>query len=122
MTQRALCLVRVSHASQVDGYSLDAQKAEAERWCANHGYSVRRMLVEEGVSARTDKLEKRPLLRQSLEMAARGEYDLLIVHTLDRLARNQKVQRQVLETLGKASVGFASVVEGIDYTTPLGSS
>jgi hypothetical protein len=120
MTRRALGLVRVSPASQVDGYSLDAQRSEVERWCANRGFVLIQTLIEEGVSARTDKQETRPLLRQALEMATRGEYDLLVVHTLDRLARNQKVQRQVLKSLGKASVGFASVVEGVDYTTPPG--
>ena len=42
------------------------------------------------------------------------------MHTLDRFARNQAVQGQVLEALGRNGVGFATVVEGHDYTTPTG--
>ena len=116
----AVLLLRVSHSSQVDGYSLDAQRAETERWCATRGLNILSTFLEEGVSARTDKLAKRPHLQTILAMAQQKQFSVLVTHTLDRLARNQKVQRHVLETLGNAGIGFASVVEGIDYTTPTG--
>jgi site-specific DNA recombinase len=115
----AFAILRVSTASQVEGYSLDAQRREIGRWCESRGYSVR-FFVEDGVSARTDKLERRPQLQAILTAAGRHEFDLLVVHMLDRLARNQGVQRRVMEALGKNSIGFATVVEGYDYTTPSG--
>jgi site-specific DNA recombinase len=43
-----------------------------------------------------------------------------VVHTLDRWARNVGVQRQALQQLGEANVGFTSVTEQIDFTTPAG--
>ncbi len=57
---RAACLIRVSDASQVDGYSLDAQRREITRWCESRDYSAK-FFVEEGVSAKTDRLDKRQL-------------------------------------------------------------
>jgi site-specific DNA recombinase len=42
----------------------------------------------------------------------------MYVHTLDRLARNGGIQRRVLEALGKNNIGFATVIEGYDYTSP----
>lgn len=108
---RAACLIRVSDASQVDGYSLDAQRREITRWCESRDYSAK-FFVEEGVSAKTDRLDKRPQLQSILAAVERQEFDILVVHTLDRFARNQGVQRHVLEALGKKQVGFATVVGG----------
>ena len=39
---------------------------------------------------------------------------------LDRWARNVGVQRQALQRLGDAKVGFASVTEDFDFTSPNG--
>ena len=116
---RAACLIRVSDASQVDGYSLDAQRREITRWCESRDYSAK-FFVEEGVSAKTDRLDKRPQLQSILAAVERQEFDILVVHTLDRFARNQGVQRHVLEALGKKQVGFATVVGGHEFTTSAG--
>ncbi|MCC6237291.1 MAG: recombinase family protein [Dehalococcoidia bacterium] len=79
-----------------------------------------RFYSDEGVSAHTDQIERRPQLLALLEDAARGHFDVVIVHTLDRWARNVGVQRQALQRLGDAHIGFASVTESIDFTTPAG--
>ena len=53
-------------------------------------------------------------------MAVAGAFDVVVVHTIDRRARNVGVQRQALQHLGDAHVGFVSVAESIDFTTPAG--
>ena len=55
-----------------------------------------------------------------LDDAARGFFDLVIVHTIDRWARKVRVQTQALAKLGDAKVGFLSVAENIDFATPHG--
>ena len=56
-----------------------------------------------------------------LDHANQGQFDIVVVHTIDRWARNMRVQTEALEILGRAKVGFASVTENIDYTTPEGT-
>ena len=117
---RAVGYIRVSDESQVEGHSLDAQRNEIARWCESHGYQLVCIYSDQGVSAHTDRINHRPQLVELLRDAENGLFDLVVVHTLDRWARNVGVQRQALQVLGDARVGFASVTEGIDFTTPSG--
>ena len=118
--QRAAGYVRVSTEEQVEGHSLDAQRREIARHCERLGLDLVRVYADEGVSAHTEKIERRPGLAALLEGATRREFDVAIVHTIDRWARNVGVQRIALQRLGDANVGFASVTENIDFTTPAG--
>lgn len=117
---RAVGYVRVSDESQIEGHSLDAQRREIARWCEREGYELIEIYADEGISAHTDRLDKRPALMQLLVDAEHHLFDLVVTHMLDRWSRNVGVQRQTLQRLGAAGVGFASVVERIDFTTPSG--
>ena len=117
---RAAGYVRVSTEEQVDGHSLDAQRREIERYCERSGLTLTQMYADEGVSAHTDQIERRPQLSALLRDAGRHAFDVVIVHTIDRWARNMRVQSEALQRLGKADVGFVSVSENMDYTTPSG--
>ena len=117
---RAVGEVRVSDVSQIDTHSLDAQKAEIGRWCERQGHELVGFYEDAGVSAYKDGIAHRPGLTALLDDARAGKFDIVVVHTLDRLARNVGVLRDVLRRLGESDVGFASVTEGFDYTTPGG--
>ncbi len=117
---RAVGYIRVSDESQIDGYSLDAQKAEISRWCNRHGYSIVDFYSDEGLTAHTDKISRRPELVRLLGDAPKGGFDCVVVHMLDRWARNVTVQRQALQQLGQYNIGFVSVTEDVDFTTPAG--
>ena len=117
---RVVGYIRVSDESQVDGYSLDAQKREIEIWCQRRGYQLIAVYADEGISAHTDRIDKRPQLMKLLEDAKLHFFDVVVVHTLDRWARNVGVQRQALQILGHFDIGFASVTEDVDFTTPAG--
>ena len=116
----AVGYIRVSTEDQTRGYSLDAQRAEIERYCEREGYELVQIYADEGVSAHTDRISKRPELKRLIDDAQHGQFDVVLVHTLDRWARNMRVQTEALQILGDARVGFASVTENIDYTTPEG--
>jgi site-specific DNA recombinase len=117
---RAAAIIRVSDESQVEGHSLEAQRLGIERWCQQRGYVLLKEYKEAGVSAHTDEIEKRPELLRLLEDADSGEFDIVVVHTLDRLARKLSIQMQALSRLARAKVGFASVNDPFDCTTPHG--
>src|SRR3954471_19304926 len=52
--------------------------------------------------------------------AEAGRFDSLIVHKLDRFARNLRVTLETLDRLERANVGFVSVSENMDLATPMG--
>src|SRR5215213_5167520 len=52
--------------------------------------------------------------------AEAGLIDVIVVHKLDRFARNRRVAFEAFERLGKAHVGFVSLSEHIDYSSPSG--
>ena len=75
---------------------------------------------EEGKSAHVDTIEGRPVFSGLLEDANNGLFDAVVVHTLDRWSRNQKVMLEAIDILGRAGVGLVSITENIDYSTPHG--
>ncbi len=119
-TQRAAVYVRVSSEEQVEGYSLDAQVRAANLYCEAHGWELMQEYRDEGKSARTDDLAKRPAFARLLADAEAGLIDVIVVHKLDRFARNLRVTLETLERLQRAGVGFVSISEQMDFTTPIG--
>ncbi|MDP9364626.1 MAG: recombinase family protein, partial [Chloroflexota bacterium] len=119
-TKRAACYVRVSSEEQVEGYSLSAQERAIDAYCAFHGFEVTARYRDEGISARSDDLKKRPSFAAMLIDAEAGRFDAVIVHKLDRFARNLRLTLETLDRLEKAGVGFVSVNENMDFNTPMG--
>ena len=117
---RIVGYVRVSTEEQVDGHSLDAQRREIARYAEQRELTLVGIYADEGVSAHTDRIEKRPQLSALLADASRGLFDAVVVHTIDRWARNIRVQTEALQRLGGAGVGFVSLTESIDFSTPSG--
>ena len=117
---RAAGYVRVSDESQVEGHPLDAQRREIKRYCEAQGYELVVIYADEGVSAYTDQIEARPQFAKLLKDAEAHIFNVVIVHTIDRWARKSAVQAEALQRLGNANIGFVSVTENMDYTTPHG--
>src|SRR5215213_11457256 len=117
---RAALYQRVSSEDQIEGYSLDAQDRSGRLYCQTHGWDVGQVYRDEGRSGRTDDLSKRPAFKQMLADAEAGLIDVVVVHKLDRFARNRRVAFEALERLGKAHVGFVSLTEHIDHSSPSG--
>jgi len=117
---RAALYARVSDEEQVEGYSLDAQARAFQQFCEQKGWHVYRAYVEEGRSARTEDLRKRPLFQEVIRDALAHKYDVLVVHKLDRFARNARITLEYLEKLEKAGIAFVSLSEQMDFSTPIG--
>jgi DNA invertase Pin-like site-specific DNA recombinase len=117
---RAGIYVRVSSEEQVDGFSLDAQRRACRDACASRGWEVASEYVDEGKSARGDTISKRPAFRRMMEDAEAGLLEVVVVHKLDRFARNIRVTFEYLEFLARHSVKFMTVAQDVDYTKPDG--
>ena len=117
---RAVDYIRVSEPSQVEGHSLDAQERLFHELCKSRGWVPGRTYREEGRSARHESIAKRPAFRQLLEDAAKGQFDVVVVHTLDRWARNLKVLLESVSILNQHNVALVSITENLDWSTAEG--
>lgn len=95
---------RVSTADQTTGLQVEALKKAG----------CRKIFQETASGAQRD----RPELAKALEYLRDG--DVLVVWKLDRLARSLKQLIETVEALGERGIGFQSVTEKIDTTTPGG--
>jgi DNA invertase Pin-like site-specific DNA recombinase len=118
--KRAALYVRVSSEEQIEGYSLEAQDRAGRLYCDAHGWQIIDVYRDEGRSARTDDLARRPAFQQLLADAGAGHFDVIVVHKLDRFSRNLRVTLETLERLQTWDVGFVSISEQMDFTTPIG--
>ena len=116
----AALYARVSTEEQVEGYSLEAQRRAFLALAGGRGWNVYCEYIEEGRSAHTDDIRRRPVFKKAIDDALAGKYDVLVVHKLDRFSRKLKVTLEYFEKLGKAGVGFVSIQNEIDYSTPQG--
>ncbi len=117
---RAVAYIRVSDVSQIEGHSLDAQERLFYELCKARGWEAVGVYREEGKSAHSDSLAKRPRIRALLDDAGQDRFDIVVVHTLDRWARNTRVALETLGALAKDNVGLVSITENLDWTTAEG--
>lgn len=93
--------------------STQEQDAELQRVALREA-GCERIFEETASGAQRD----RPQLAAALEYMRKG--DTLVVWKLDRLARSLKQLIETVERLDEAGVGFKSITESIDTTTPGG--
>ena len=112
-TFRAAIYGRVSTLDQHP----ENQLLELRRYVAARGWVLVGEYVDQGVSGTKDS---RPALNDLLRDAKRRRLDVVVCWRLDRLGRNLKHLILLLDELEALGVGFVSLGEGIDATTPAG--
>lgn len=109
---------RVSTDDQVDyGFSLEAQETLIHEYAVRRGWRVVRIYTDAGLSG---TLDHRPALNQLLADAADGQFQVVIVHAIDRLYRNLEALLRTLNLFQQHRVSFVSLTEEMDFTTPWG--
>jgi site-specific DNA recombinase len=110
---KAVIYLRVSTKEQAEeGYSIPAQAEACRRFIADHGWELADEYVDRGESART---ADRPQLQAMLtRLAEDRSIDCLVVHKLDRLARNLEDHAAGRAALRKAGVQLHSVTESLE--------
>jgi DNA invertase Pin-like site-specific DNA recombinase len=110
--KRVALYARVSTTDQ----TTENQMIELRRFAEARGWNAIEY-VDTGVSG---SKESRPALTKLLQDAKRRRLDVVICWRLDRLGRNLKHLITLLDELQALGVGFVSLAEGIDATTPAG--
>jgi len=120
--QRATAVIylRVSSIAQVntdrdgEGFSIAAQKDACIRKAEQLGADVLEIYIDAGESARR---ADRPKLQEMLQrLRDQRDADYVIVHKVDRLARNRGDDVEITLTIRQAGAQLISVTENIDET------
>lgn len=116
-TVRAAGYVRVSTEEQAKfGLSIAEQKASVEGFC--HTYPIALEIYDdEGFSAKTSN---RPSFQKMMADAKTKKFDIIICTRLDRISRNVADFSSLIDELNDINIGFISIKEQFDTTTPMG--
>src|SRR5216683_1909251 len=109
---KAALYVRVSTLDQ----NTENQAIELRRYIESRGWTAVEYR-DHGVSGAKDR---RPALDQLVADAKRRKFDVLVCWRLDRLGRNLRHLILLLDDLHALGIGFVTLGEGIDTTSPTG--
>ena len=109
---RVACYARYSTSMQREE-SISAQMRAMKKFCDDNGWVIVKRYVDEAYSATTDK---RPQFQQMISDSCNKEFDIVLVHKLDRFARNRYDSSLYKQKLRKNGVRLCSVLERIDNT------
>lgn len=118
--RRAAIYLRVSSAKQAEvdydpeGFSIPAQREACLRKAATLEAEVVAEYIDRGESAKT--ADRPDLKRMLARLAAEKDIDLVIVHKVDRLARNRADDVTIAMQIRSAGAQLVSATENIDET------
>ena len=107
---RVACYARYSTSMQREE-SISAQLRAMKKFCTDNGWKIVAKYVDEAYSATTDK---RPQFQQMIVDSNKREFDVVLVHKLDRFARNRYDSSLYKQKLRKNGVKLCSVLERLD--------
>lgn len=108
--QTAAIYARYSSDNQRDE-SIDAQVRAVKEYCQHNGIQIVRVYTDEARSATTDD---RPGFLQMVHDSALGQFELVIVHKLDRFSRDRYDFAFYKRKLRENGVQLISVLENLD--------
>jgi site-specific DNA recombinase len=119
LAHTAAIYARVSSVGQLgrdgdeDGYSLPAQVEACKREAISRGAEIVKVYMERAESAKSDD---RPVLQQMMRELPSLGVKYLILHKVDRLARNRLDDAMLCQRLVGMGVTLVSATENIDET------
>jgi site-specific DNA recombinase len=117
--QRAAGYCRVSTEEQAQrGFSLGEQERALREDAERREETWTRAYIDAGVSGRST--ERRAELAAMLAAAESGEFDVLVIPALDRLARNARDAHTIFARLERAGVAIRSLRGEVDTSTATG--
>lgn len=117
-TVRAAVYIRYSSENQRDGYSIEYQMDECQKYIKEHGFLFEKAYIDEAVSGKS--ANKRNAFFELLADVKNGLYDVVIVYKYSRFARNLMEATLYRQQIEKNGAKLISAMERIDDSTPEG--
>lgn len=118
MRQKNSSPLRVGTYARVsthDQQTLSLQRRKMSDYVRDRGFELTREYQEVGSGAKT-----RPMREELMRAARRREVDIIVVWKLDRWGRSVADLVSTLNELRELDIGFVSLTEALDFTTPSG--
>lgn len=110
--KQCFAYIRVSTVKQGEGVSLEAQREAISAFASRHDLSISRWFEEKETAAKRG----RPIFNEVVRLLRRGKADGLIVHKIDRSARNFADWAKIGD-LADAGVSIHFASESLDFTS-----
>lgn len=111
---------RVSTDTQLEGYSIEAQKEFLLSYAKSKDYNEFEYYIDGGYSG---KNLDRPAIKKLIEDCKNKKIDAVFVFKLDRISRSQRDTLYLIEEVfNKYGVSFISMRENFDTSTPFGKA
>lgn len=95
--------------------SIEAQEIAIKKYCEQHNIKLVHFFADRGLSGTTDDREE---FQAMLKEADKGKVDYVIIHKLDRFARNRYDSAIVRKRLADHGIKLISVLEHFDEDSP----
>lgn len=118
MSPKSKSQLRVGAYARVsthDQQTLPLQKRKIREYAKSRGFAIVHEYQEVGSGAKL-----RPLREELMRAARRREIDVIVVWKLDRWGRSVADLVSTLNELRELGVGFVSLTEALDFSTPSG--
>ena len=115
--KKAVSYLRVSGKNQIQGGGFSRQKESIRRFASSNGYEIVTSYQESHTGTEAD----RPVFAQMLEELLGNSVRVIIVESMDRLARDLAVQHQILALLIRKDLTLISATTGQDITASMSS-
>jgi DNA invertase Pin-like site-specific DNA recombinase len=103
--KKSYAYLRVSGQAQIDGSGFDRQLAAIEGYAQKHGYQIVKVFREEAVSGAKGE-DSRPAFKEMIAEILKDSIKVVIVESLDRLAREYRIQEQLLIYLASNEINL----------------
>ena len=105
---RVALYMRYSSISQDKGFSIEAQEKALNKYCKDKRLEITRKYVDRARSGTNDKRES---FQKMIDEAKLGEFDLVLVHKIDRFARNREDSIKYKNILSDYGIKVISITE-----------
>jgi DNA invertase Pin-like site-specific DNA recombinase len=106
--------LRVSGKGQITGTGYDRQLETIQGYCSREGHEIEKVFQEQ-VSGTTDETDRTEFKAMVSEIMKDG-VDTIVVESLDRLAREYRIQEQLLIYLASKGINLISANTGENVT------
>src|SRR5262249_21626312 len=106
-----------ARVSTLAGQSPEMQLVELRQYAERRGLQIAQEYVDHGISRAK---ESRPALNRLMSDAKQRHFDVVLVWKIDRFGRSLKHLVNALADFESMGIGFISLKDAIDLTTPSG--
>jgi len=118
-TPKKIKTVAYARVSTLLGQDPEHQLVPIRQLAEARGFDLTQEYVDKGISGSKDR---RPGLDELVKAARAGKFKILLIYSIDRLARDTRHLLNLIHELSHYGISLISIRESIDFSTPMGQA